>query len=214
MELTHTHHLWLYFVLVAGIILLPGLDMAYVLGSSLVGGRRAGVAAVLGVTAGGVVHMALAGLGIGLVLAAAPGLFNGLLFAGVAYVAWMGWVMVRRASAFEAWRAYPSRPLYRTFGQGMVTCLLNPKAYIFTLAVIPQFLRAEYGSLFLQCVLLSMITAATQLVVYGAVALLADRLRAWLKTHGAAEAAFGRGVGLALGVTAMWTLWEGWRHGL
>jgi threonine/homoserine/homoserine lactone efflux protein len=212
MELTQTHHLWLYFVLVAGIIVLPGMDMAYVLASSLVDGRRAGAAAVSGVVAGGFVHVAMAGLGIGLVLVSVPRLFNLMLVAGAAYVAWMGWQLMRHASAFGGLRETASRPLHRTFARAMATCLLNPKAYVFTLAVFPQFLRAEYGSIVLQCVLLSLITAATQVAVYGAVALSADRMRNWLHTHGTAQIALGRAVGLLLWATAAWAAWEGWRH--
>ena len=58
--LTQTTHLWVFFVMVFGIIVLPGLDMAYVMASSLVGGRRAGAAALLGIVAGGVVHTVMA----------------------------------------------------------------------------------------------------------------------------------------------------------
>jgi len=212
MELTQTHHLWLYFVLVAGIIVLPGMDMAYVLGSSLVDGRRSGAAAVSGVVAGGFIHVAMGGLGVGLVLVSAPRLFNLLLLAGCAYVAWMGWTLMRHASAFGDLPDQASRPLHRTFLRAVATCLLNPKAYVFMLAVFPQFLRAEYGSLVLQCVVLALITAATQVVVYGAVALAAGRMRGWLRTHGAAQVALGRGVGLMLWAMAAWAAWEGWRH--
>lgn len=212
MELTQTHHLWLYFVLVAGIIALPGMDMAFVLGSSLVDGRRAGAAAVSGVVTGGVMHVAMAGLGIGLVLVSAPALFNVLLVAGAAYVAWMGWSLMRHASAFGEVHDVASKPLHRTFAQAVATCLLNPKAYVFTLAVFPQFLRAEYGSLVLQCVVLALITAATQVAVYGAVVLAAARMRGWLRAHGAAQVVLGRGVGLMLWMTAAWAAWEGWRH--
>jgi len=67
-DLSHTSHFWLYFVLVAGIIALPGMDMAFVMASSLVDGRRAGAAAVAGIVAGGVIHVAMASLGVGLLL--------------------------------------------------------------------------------------------------------------------------------------------------
>src|SRR5437868_5874662 len=99
-DLSHTSHFWLYFVLVAGIIALPGMDMAFVMASSLVDGRRAGAAAVAGIVAGGVIHVAMASLGVGLLLMSAPRLFNILLLAGSLYVAWMGWSLVRGASAF------------------------------------------------------------------------------------------------------------------
>ena len=85
--LAHPSSLWLYFVLVAGIIALPGMDMAFVLASALAGGRRAGMAAVGGIVAGGWLHVLLGALGIGLLLQAAPGLFQVLLVAGVLYLA-------------------------------------------------------------------------------------------------------------------------------
>ena len=75
-ELAQTGHLWLYFVMVAGIIVLPGMDMAFVMASALVDGRRGGMAAVAGIVAGGVVHLLMGATGVGLVLLSAPGLFN------------------------------------------------------------------------------------------------------------------------------------------
>jgi len=56
-SLAHASQLWLFFVLVLGIIALPGMDMAFVLGSTLVDGFKGGVAALAGVVAGGVAHI-------------------------------------------------------------------------------------------------------------------------------------------------------------
>src|ERR1700756_4121956 len=103
--------LWLYFLLVAGIIALPGMDMAFVLASALTGGRRAGMAAVSGLVAGGWIHVAMGALGIGLLLQAAPGLFGALLVAGAAYVAWIGWSLLRSGVALgeQSTSARPAR---------------------------------------------------------------------------------------------------------
>eukprot|EP01041_Mallomonas_annulata_P022129 gene22129-42362_t len=75
-------HLWLYAVLVAGIVVLPGMDMAFVLASTLVDGRRSGAAAVAGIVLGGMVHVAMGALGVGLLLQHFPLAFNALLLAG------------------------------------------------------------------------------------------------------------------------------------
>ena len=56
--MTHYAQLWLFFALVFGVVILPGLDMAYIMGSALSGGRRAGFAALGGVVVGGVCHVA------------------------------------------------------------------------------------------------------------------------------------------------------------
>jgi len=213
LDITQTTHFWLYFVLVAGIIALPGMDMAFVMASSLVDGRKAGAAAVAGIVAGGVIHVSMASLGVGLVLLSAPRLFNLLLVAGSLYVAWMGWSLWRGASAFGEVREQASRPLGAIFGRAVLTCLLNPKAYIFTIAVFPQFLRTEYGSIVGQSIVLSTITALTQAGVYGGVAVGAAGLRGWLRSNANAQVLLGRSVGVLLLLVAAWTAWKGWQHG-
>src|SRR3954471_21855360 len=88
-------NLWLYFVVVFGIIALPGLDMAFVMGSSLIGGRRSGLAAVAGIVAGGFCHLAMTMLGVAAVLRLWPPLFQLMLGAGALYLAWMGYSLLR-----------------------------------------------------------------------------------------------------------------------
>jgi len=68
----HYAHLWLFFLMVLGIIVLPGMDMAFVMASSLTGGRRAGLFAVGGIVAGGVCHVVAGALGLGLLLQVVP----------------------------------------------------------------------------------------------------------------------------------------------
>ena len=211
LELSHSSHFGLYFVLVAGIIVLPGMDMAFVVASTLVDGRKAGAAAVAGIVAGGMVHVALGALGMGLLLLSAPRLFNALLVAGALYVAWIGCSLLHGASALGDVREEASRPLCATFGRALLTCLLNPKAYVFMLAVFPQFLRAEYGSIVAQAIVLGAITAATQVLVYGGVVAAATGLRGWLRGHAQAQVALGQGVGGLLLIVAAWTVWTGWQ---
>ena len=209
-ELTHTSQLWLYFVLVAGIIALPGMDMAFVMAASLADGRRAGLAAVAGIMAGGGLHLVMASMGVSLLLAAAPQVYAALLVAGALYLGWIGIALWRGAAALAALRAQPSRPLAVTFGRAVLTCLLNPKAYLFMLAVFPQFLRPEYGSLLGQSLALGLITATTQAVVYGAAAWGAGAARDLLGRHVGAQVAAGRAVGALLMAGAAGTLWQGW----
>lgn len=85
--MSHAADLLLFAVLVFGIIVLPGLDMAFVLGSSLAAGRRHGLAAVAGIVAGAVCHVAMTTLGIGVLLNVIPAAFNALLLAGALYIA-------------------------------------------------------------------------------------------------------------------------------
>ena len=209
--MVETSHLWLFFVLVFGIVLLPGLDMAFILASSLVGGRSAGFAATAGVVAGSVFHVTMGALGIAAVLSLVPAAFNVVLLAGAVYIAWIGLSLARSDSAFRDLPQERQRSRGATFRRGLLTNLLNPKAYLFMLAVFPQFLKPEYGSLLTQAVVLWLITAFSQVVVYGAVAMAGDGVRTGFAAHPAASAWLARGVGALLLATAAWTAIEGWR---
>jgi threonine/homoserine/homoserine lactone efflux protein len=207
-------NLWLYAVLVFGIIVLPGMDMAFVLASSLASGRRAGFAAVAGMVVGGLAHTVMSALGIGLLLKLFPIAFNAMLLAGCAYVMWMGYAIARSASAMREVAQTHSRTMPQTFARAVLTCLLNPKAYLFMIAVFPQFLRPDAGPLWplwLQAFVLFLIGAASQIIVYGAVALAAARVRRWLASSAASQILFARAIGALLIFTALWTLWTGWR---
>lgn len=211
LALQHTAHLWLFFVVLFGVVALPGLDMAFVMASSLVGGRRAGLGAVAGIVAGGACHTAMGALGVGVVLRLFPTAFNALLLAGAVYVAWIGVALLRSRSAFDGAVHTRRRPLAATFGKAVLTCLMNPKAYVFMLAVFPQFLRPEQGPIWAQALVMGLIIAATQAGVYGVVALGAAQAQRSLQGNPQASVWTARAVGALLLVASAWTAWEGWR---
>lgn len=205
------HHLWLYFAVVFGIVILPGLDMAYVMASSLLGGRRAGMAAVGGIVAGGFCHLAMATLGIAVLLQLWPGLFNTLLLAGAAYIAWMGWTFLKSDSVFQPSRSREVLAPGVIFRRAMMTSLLNPKAYLFMLAIFPQFLRTGEEPLWLQSSVLGAITAATQIGVYGALALASSHATDWFARHPRAAALTARIMGVLLLATACASAGQAWQ---
>lgn len=209
--MSHSADLLLFAVLVFGIVVLPGLDMAFVMGSSLTAGRRHGLAAVAGIAVGGICHVVMTTLGISVLLKAIPAAFNALLLAGALYIAWIGISLLRADSAFGIQAQDCEISAWTTFRRGTLTCLMNPKAYLFMLAVFPQFLRAEYGPLWSQALALWVIIAITQVTVYGAVALVAARARGWLVRRPGAGAVTARVVGAVLICAALFTGFEGWR---
>lgn len=210
--MNHYEQLWLFFALVFGIVVLPGLDMAFVMGSALSGGRSRGFAAVAGIIAGGVCHVLMTALGISVLIRLIPGMFNALLLAGALYIAWIGISLMRSEAAFGLQLDAQTRSRAATFRQGMLTCLLNPKAYLFMLAVFPQFLRPDEGLIWIQVLVLWLIIAINQLCVYGSLALMADRARRWLHGKPAAGLLAARGVGALLVAAAVFTGFEGWQR--
>jgi threonine/homoserine/homoserine lactone efflux protein len=199
----------LYFALVFGIIALPGMDMAFVVGNSLVGGLRSGAGAVAGIVVGGVCHMTMGALGVAIVVRAVPWLFTLMMLAGAAYIAWIGWSLWRAGGAADQpEKAMPdihapaavarSATPASAFRGAVATSLLNPKAYLFTLAVTPQFLHPERGDFWLQVAQLTTVTNATQAGVYGALAVAASRGAAWFKSNPRSRMRLMKAVGAGL----------------
>jgi threonine/homoserine/homoserine lactone efflux protein len=209
--MSHAAHLWLFFVVVFAVVVLPGLDMAFVLASSLVGGRRKGLIAVAGIVAGGICHVTVGALGLAVLLKVVPGAFNALLIAGASYIAWIGVSLVRSRESATAAANHEALSPAATFRRAALTNLLNPKAYLFMLAIFPQFIAPAYGPIWLQAIVLGVIIAVTQVAVYGAIAFVAGGAREWLATRPRAMLGLARTVGAVLIVAAVVTGVQGWR---
>jgi threonine/homoserine/homoserine lactone efflux protein len=209
--MAYSEHLWLYFVLLFGIIIVPGMDMMFVLANALTGGRGAGLAATGGIMLGGAVHSLYGAIGIGLLSGFLPFLFNPLLTAGALYMAWIGFTLVRSSIVVDGHGPAASRSAWRAFRQGAATCLMNPKAYLFMLAVYPQFLKPAYGPIWIQGLIMGLMTISTQFAVYGALAASAAKSRAFLVSNPQATATVGRVAGLLLIAVSLFGLWHGWK---
>jgi threonine/homoserine/homoserine lactone efflux protein len=204
--------LWLFFLMVLGIVVVPGMDMAFIVGSSLAGGRRAGLLAVAGVMAGAVFHVTATGLGLSLLLQWLPGLFNVLLLGGAAYIVWIGVCILRAKPAGGLPLASNEVDGRTTFRRALLTNMLNPKAYIFTLAVFPQFMQQGERSLWLQFILMGLIIWAVQAGVYGPIALAAGSARSGLAARPRLQVWIMRATALVLIAGAVATAVEGWRN--
>src|SRR5258705_13029675 len=116
--------LWLFFVLVFGIIVLPGMDMAFVAGSALTSGLRGGLMAVSGIVAAGMVHTAVGASGFAALMLWWPAAFNVLLVAGATYMVWIGvslWRTSRTVSASGSAAAAAPTRLRSIFGRAVLT---------------------------------------------------------------------------------------------
>lgn len=207
-----TSNLWLYFLVISGVIILPGMDMAYVMGSSMKGGYRAGFAAVAGTVVGGICHMIIGATGVSAVLTLIPWAYNAMLIAGATYIAWLGWGLIRVNSLAGPDAGQGTANLQKSFIGALATCMLNPKAYVFMLAIFPQFIRRDGDSIWIQTSVLSLITAGTQMIVYGAVAIMAVRAQQVLANKPRTNAILAKGIGALLITAALLTLYSGLMH--
>lgn len=208
--MTYAENLWLFSTLLFGIIIVPGMDMVFVMANALTGGRAAGLTATAGIMAGGVFHTLYAALGVGFLLHLVPQLFNVLLLAGAAYIAWIGLSLARSHISIASVEPGARLSLWTSFRRGALTSLLNPKAYLFMLAVYPQFLKPEFGPLWSQALIMAIMISLMQLAVYGSLALAAGRSRDVIVASPRATAMLGKTVGVVLIAVAALTAWHGW----
>ncbi|WP_127966074.1 LysE family translocator [Agrobacterium sp. RS6] len=206
--MSYAENRWLFFLVLFGIIILPGMDMLFVLASALTGGKRTGLSAASGMSAGGMVHSLYGALGVGMLAAWMPSLVLPLLVAGAAYMVWIGVGLMRSAITVNGDEAQASASVRKAFWRAVLTCLSNPKAYLFMMAIYPQFLKPDYGPIWMQGLVMGAMVAITQFTVYGALALTADKSRAWLVSSPAATIFIGRAAGFMLIAAALVTLWE------
>jgi threonine/homoserine/homoserine lactone efflux protein len=153
--------------------LTPGADMMFCLGQGLRAGARPAVAASAGVAAGVMVHVALAGIGVGAAVRALPWLFDAIRWAGVAYLLWLAGAALRHPLRTGAPLPQGSA---RAFRQGLVVNLTNPKVILFVLAFVPQFVTPADGGVLGQFLILGTLLAAGGFAVNGIVGIFAGGL--------------------------------------
>jgi threonine/homoserine/homoserine lactone efflux protein len=209
--MTYAENLWLYLALLFGIIIVPGMDSLFVMANSLTGGRRLGLAAVFGIMLGGMYHTIFGAVGVSILLKLAPALLTVLLIAGAAYMAWIGCTLLKSSITVNAVGTATTRTWATAFRQGAITCMLNPKAYLFTVSVYPQFIKPLYGPILGQALVMGVMTALMQLGIYGSLALAAGKSRDLLIANPRATMLIGRLVGLVFIIAAGITAWEGLR---
>ena len=118
----------------------PGPAVLYIVAQSVHGGRRAGVVSALGVASGGLVHVLAAVIGLSALLAASAEAFTAVKILGAVYLVWLGIRTLLSADDRIGGRA-AERTLARTYRQGVVVNVLNPKTALFFLAFLPQFVN-------------------------------------------------------------------------
>lgn len=146
----------------------PGADMMFCLAQGMRGGPRPAVAASAGISVGSMVNVALAGLGLGALVASLPGLFDAIRWAGIAYLLWLA-LRTLRAPLGSA-GAPAVRPA-RAFRDGFLVNISNPKVILFILAFIPQFVEPARGAILGQFLVFGSVIAVGGFAINAAVGL-------------------------------------------
>lgn len=174
--------------------LTPGPDNLFVLVQSMQRGVRVGLAVVLGLCLGLLVHTSAIALGLAAVLAAQPLAFRVLQMLGALYLAWLAWQALRprpqhtnNPEPVTSADTTHTRTLARMVGRGLLMNLSNPKVLLFFLAFLPQFTDPAQGSIASQIVLLGLVFMLATLLVFGGIACFSGHFAAWLQRHTQAQ---------------------------
>ena len=200
--------LGLFVAAALALLVVPGPAVVYVTTRSMDQGRAAGIASVLGIATGTLVHTAAAAMGLSAVLASSAVAFSVVKYVGAAYLVYLG---VRRFLAREPEddrSGIDRRSLGQIYRQGVLVNVLNPKTALFMFAFLPQFVDPARGPVPLQIVLLGSLLATLGILSDGTYALLAARFGSFLRSSRRfvrAQRYLTGGVLVGLGVTAALT---------
>jgi len=200
--------------IVSGILLAlaPGQDTMYIIGRSLSGGLRSGVASALGINVGCIIHTLMAAAGLSILLASSPAAFTAVKLCGAAYLVFLGGRMLfakrRTAVDSELEGAPAGAGAWAAFGQGILTNVLNPKVALFFLAFLPQFISPASSSKTLAFLALGATFIATGTVWCLMLATGAARLRSFFVRNPGARNGIDRATGglfVLLGARLAWS---------
>ncbi|WP_299153589.1 LysE family translocator [uncultured Tateyamaria sp.] len=180
-----TFETWLsYAVAYTVLSLIPGPSVLMVLGQSLSRGMGAALFCILGDVLGGVVVMSASYIGLGVILATSSAAYQGLKWAGVAYMAWLGIsqiIAARRLVEGDLLETAHSVPRAASLRAGFLTGTLNPKAILFYVAFLAQFMDTAYP-MTPQFLILMATSMMVVFIVLAGYALLASQAREMMRS--------------------------------
>ncbi|WP_210638758.1 MULTISPECIES: LysE family translocator [unclassified Pseudomonas] len=168
----------LYLFVIAAMLLLivPGPNMAFVTSHGLAHGWRAGLAAALGISFSDLLMTVMVSAGIGaLVMSWAPA-FELLRLAGAGYLLWLAWQALRTPTVTQNTQPQMAS-FWKIFARGALNSLLNPKALLFFMVFLPQFVTVTKGNVSFQLVFLGALLALIALIFHSLLGVCAGQLK-------------------------------------
>ena len=176
--------MWGLFVVASVVLLItPGPAVLYIVARSVEQGRTAGLASVLGIHLGTIVHITAAAFGLSALIVSSALAFAIVKYLGAAYLIWIGIrTLMAKVPAPET-PAVPAEPLRRVLRDGFVVNVFNPKTAIFFLAFLPQFVDPARGAVHWQILCLGLTFMGLGIMSDGMYALAAGAAGEFLRHH-------------------------------
>lgn len=169
--------LTLFLAACLALLLSPGPNMAFVVSHGAAHGPRAGLAAALGIGLADLVYTALTAAGLAAAVAAWPPAFDVIRYAGAVYLLWLAYKTLRLSVRAQPGSAPTGHNGWRICARSALNCLLNPKAILFYMVFLPQFVEPARGRAAWQIVVLGCLLTATSLVFHSLLGVLSGSTR-------------------------------------
>jgi threonine/homoserine/homoserine lactone efflux protein len=184
------------------LLLSPGPNMAFVMAHGITYGPRGGVATALGIAMADLILTVLTATGItALVMAWAPA-FDLIRYAGAAYLLWMAGKALRQPLALKE-AVVTQTSLRAVFVRAMLNSLLNPKALLFFMVFLPQFVDPGKGGVARQLLVLGLVLTVLATVFHALLGAAGGTVRRFLSRHPKAATMQSRGLAAVLVLLAL-----------
>lgn len=162
----------------------PGPDIIYVLVRSMAYNAKQGIVTAMGLVSGILIHTSLVAFGVSAIIRQSENIFLIIKIFGAVYLLYLAWQVYKSDPeiAFSS-EGIKNRSLWSLYRQGFIMNVLNPKVGIFFLAFFPGFLWEPSGNTVIQFYILGIIFMLQALLIFSIVALLADKISVYIKSH-------------------------------
>ena len=202
--------LWFFCTAVIIVVATPGADMLYITANGISGGPKAGLASVAGVATGAYIHVLFAAFGLNVILSTSLLAYRAVVLVGAIYLAYIGITALLSKGGLMQVEEAPAGSLFQVWRQGVLVNLTKPKAVLFVLSFLPQFVNPQIGPVIPQFLILGGIIIATMLIVMTPIAIYSGRCGDWLRANPTISHHLNQIVGIFFVGMAGWIGWSRW----
>lgn len=177
---------WILFISAAiALNISPGPDVLYIVTKTISGGKKIGIASMLGVCTGALFHVIIASIGLSAILMTSALAFSIVKYIGACYLIYLAYKAFRSSgSTFKVDSLHQStKSGWKSFREGILIDVLNPKVAIFFMAFLPQFVREGYGSTAFQLLYLGVLVILVAVIIETAYILMSSSISKVITTN-------------------------------
>ena len=160
----------------------PGPDNIFVLMQSVVHGKKYGLATIVGLMTGCIIHTVFLALGVSTIIKNNSFIFFGIKLFGALYLFFLAYKVFKSSSVISiSTEEIEKKSPVQLFKVGFIMNVLNPKVTLFFLALFPGFLFSDSLSLSVQFFILGALFIVVSFIVFSVIALLGGAISKEIK---------------------------------